>query len=239
MRRLVISAIAVLLVLGACAGSAVRSRSPWRPADAVRAAHRPPVVFVLGDSYTTGIRGLRPEQTYAAEAARRLGWQVILAGRAGTGFVGTGMSGRTFGTLFDEQLAWRPAPDLVLVSGGHNDVWYPPGLVELNARLLLGKMKRRWPRTRVVLMGPLWGGDPKPAALVVRDVLREVAGELAIPFVDPLRGRWITGSVRTRKGNARRYIRADGTHPNVVGNRYIAARLVADLRRLPGVLPGR
>jgi lysophospholipase L1-like esterase len=230
-RRPVLSALAALLVLCACAASTIRL--PLRP---VRAAapdpRRAPVVFALGDSYTMGIRGITPERAYVAEAARTLGWQVILGGHAGTGFVGTGLTGKTFATLFDEQLGWRPAPDLMLVSGGHNDVWYPPGLVEQNALALLGEIKRRWPRTHLVLMGPLWGGDPGPTALTVRDVLQDAARRLHIPFIDPLRQRWITGKIHTRTGNARRYIRSDGTHPNPAGNRYLAQRLVADLRGL-------
>ncbi|MEU5876636.1 SGNH/GDSL hydrolase family protein [Spirillospora sp. NPDC047279] len=229
MRRVVSTAVVTVLVLGAGAASAVRApalRDPVRDT-----GHRPPVVFVLGDSYTVGTRGVRPEQTYAAETARRLGWQPILAGHAGTGFVNTGMTGRGFGGLFEEQLGWRPAPDLMVIAGGHNDVWYPPGLVERNARRLLAKIRKRWPRTRVVLVGPLWGGDPWPAALVVRDVLNEAADEQRVPFIDPLRERWITGSVRTRTGNAPHYILPDGTHPTVTGSRYIATRLVAELKR--------
>lgn len=233
MRRPVLSVLAALLVLCACVASTVRLSPPLDRAEQPGSdPRRPPVVFALGDSYTMGIRGITPERAYAAEAARTLGWQVVLAGHAGTGFVGTGLTGKTFGTLFDEQLGWRPTPDMVLVSGGHNDVWYPPGLVEQRAVALLGEIRRRWPHAHVVLMGPLWGGDPGPTALTVRNVLRDAANRLRIPFIDPLGQRWITGKIHSRVGNARRFIRSDGTHPNPAGNRYLAERLVNDLRGL-------
>ncbi|MFI6514737.1 SGNH/GDSL hydrolase family protein [Spirillospora sp. NPDC050679] len=228
MPRPLSAVLAAALVLCACVAS-----DPVRRAIGTAEAageRRAPVVLVLGDSYTTGIRGITPERAYAAQTARALGWQVVIAGHAGTGFAGTGGTGKTFATLYEEQLAWRPAPDMVLVSGGHNDVWYPPGLVQQNARTLLAKMRKRWPGTQLALVGPMWGGDPGPTALTVRDVLREAAAGLRVPFIDPLAERWITGNVRRRAGNAPRYIRSDGTHPNEAGNRYIAERLVADLR---------
>ncbi|WP_051713112.1 SGNH/GDSL hydrolase family protein [Spirillospora albida] len=230
--RLAVSGLAVLLTVGFCVGSAAPYRTGGRGTALAEPVHRAPVVFFLGDSYTMGIRGITPERAYAAEAARTLGWQIVLAGHAGTGFVGTGLTRRNFGMLFDEQLAWRPTPDMVVFSGGHNDVWYAPRLAGRNARTLLTRAHQRWPKAQLLLIGPMWGGDPGPKSLRVRDELRIVAAELGIPFIDPLAERWITGNVRKRTGNAVRYIRRDGTHPNPAGNRYIADRLVADLRDL-------
>jgi lysophospholipase L1-like esterase len=66
----------------------------------------------------------------------------------------------------------------------------------------------------------------------VADALRGVAEEDHIPFVDPLRERWITGNRRKGTGNAPRYILPDATHPTPEGAHYIAGLLVADLRRL-------
>ena len=238
MPRLVWAAVAAVLVLSACVAAArlggpdtTGRNGPTRGA-APAAERRAPVVFVLGDSYTVGIRGLKPEQAYAAETARILGWQVVVAGLARTGFAGTGGTGETFGSLFEAQLAWRPTPDMVVLSGGHNDVRQPPARVAQKARQLIDAVRARWPRTQVVLMGPLWGGDPGPRALKVRDVLREVASTQGVPFIDPLAGRWITGNVRKGTGNAKRLIRSDGTHPNPAGNLHIARRLAADLRAM-------
>ncbi|GAA2426501.1 hypothetical protein GCM10010191_43790 [Actinomadura vinacea] len=237
MPRLVWAAMAAVLVLCACVAAAARlggsqSAPPSRGAAQDAPQRRAPVVFVLGDSYTVGIRGLKPERAYAAETARILGWQVVVAGLARTGFAGTGGTGETFSSLFTDQLAWRPTPDMVVISGGHNDVRMPPGVVAEKARRLLDTVRERWPRTQLLLMGPLWGGDPAPKALAVRDVLRGVAAARGVPFVDPLAGKWITGKVRKRNGNADRFIRSDGTHPNPDGNVYIAQRLAADLRKM-------
>ncbi|SEG85904.1 Lysophospholipase L1 [Thermomonospora echinospora] len=229
MPRLVWCAFAALLLLCSCTSS--QASEPRRTARPKTEPARPhvPVVFMLGDSYTAGITSVPPEQTYAGETARRLGWQVVIAGYAGTGFVSRGRIGKDFAALYEAQLAWRPAPDMVVVSGGHNDVYYPYR-VGPAANRLLTTIKSRWPKTHVVLVGPLWGGDPPPQALRVRDTLRGTAATLQVPFIDPLAERWITGNIHRRTGNARRFILRDGTHPTAAGNRHIAERLVAGLR---------
>lgn len=241
MLRLVSYACAAMLALSACAASASQSPdAPRRPASTAdpQASADPsssataPVVVFLGDSYTAGITGTPPEETYAAVTARRLDWQVIITGYRGTGFVAQGRVGKTFAMLDREEVAWRPAPDMMIVAGGHNDWLQNPREVAAAARALLSGIKHRWPATTLVLTGPMWGGDPRVKALHVRDALKGVADELGIPFIDPLQERWITGDVRRRTGTARRYIRPDGVHPNEAGNQYFADRLVADLRGL-------
>src|SRR4051794_21896713 len=113
-RRVVCSAVAVaaLLASAGCGGAATRRARADSKHDVSRLS-RPPVVMFLGDSYTTGRLGQIPELTYAADTARTLGWQVIIGGYRGTGFVAEGSVHKTFLDLFNEQLAWRPAPDLV------------------------------------------------------------------------------------------------------------------------------
>ncbi len=220
----------MVLVCGCSSVPATGAAARPTQAEPVRPA-RPhvPVVFVLGDSYTAGIRAVPAERTYAAETARRLGWQIVIGGYAGTGFVNDGRIGRNFAELYTAQLAWRPAPDMVVVSGGHND-HRAPELVAPAADRLLRDIRARWPRAHLVLMGPLWGGDPTESARRVRDSLRRVAAALGVPFVDPL--TWITGNVRAGTGNAVTYVLDDGVHLTPAGNRYVADRLVGELRAL-------
>ncbi|HEX6468408.1 MAG TPA: SGNH/GDSL hydrolase family protein [Streptosporangiaceae bacterium] len=233
-RRLVGAA----LVLGACACASGCGGTPHGsavlPAPAATATPvRPPVVMFLGDSYTTGGTQTPPERSYAADTARDLGWQVIIGGLGGTGFVAPGATHEPFIVLFERQLAWRPAPDMVIVSGGHNDRRYAPAKVAAAAESLLARIRQLWPDARLLLVGPMWGsGAPDPAVLEIRDALAVVARTLEIPFVDPLGERWITGDRANHYGNAGRYILRDGVHPTLVGHRYIAGRLVGALHRL-------
>ncbi|MFD0682899.1 SGNH/GDSL hydrolase family protein [Actinomadura fibrosa] len=240
---LCLSLAAVLAATGCTdlGGSVHRSAAADGPAGRPAGTARPaPVVMFLGDSYTVGERGALPETTYAPATARLLGWQVVVGGRAGTGFVNGGAGREPYLKLFESQLGWRPAPDLLIVSGGHND-WRVPGPeVAAAAHTLLERVRQRWPGTGIVLMGPLWGsGTPPQRALAVRDALGALAKQLGIPFVDPIGEQWITGNRLTGQGNAPVYIRKDGTHPNQAGHRYLATRLADDIRRLGLARPTR
>jgi lysophospholipase L1-like esterase len=224
------AALLALLGITGC-GAPARSAAPPAPsAHATPAAVRAPVVMFLGDSYTAGGTEETRLLTYATDTAKLLGWQVIIGGRGGTGFVTPGRVREPFQVLYERQLAWRPAPDMVIVSGGHNDHRQNPARVGRAARTLLTDMRDRWPGTHLVLMGPMWGtGNPIPNVLRIRDALGTVAHELGVPFIDPLREQWITGDERYGTGNAAAYILRDRTHPTLDGHHYIAGRLVADL----------
>lgn len=234
MRRRVVcnvAAVAALLASAGCGGATTRKAHADSSPTGIRPS-RPPVVMFLGDSYTTGHLGQLPEVTYAADTARALSWQVIIGGYRGTGFVAKGHVHKDFLDLFNEQLAWRPAPDLVIVSGGHNDRSHPPEEVAERATELLTTVRNTWSGARLLLVGPMWGGDPTRAVEHIRDALSGVAGQQRVPFIDPLREHWITGDRAKGTGNAPTYILHDGIHPTTAGAHYIAGRLVADLRAL-------
>ncbi|MBG0827594.1 SGNH/GDSL hydrolase family protein [Planomonospora sp. ID67723] len=176
-------------------------------------------VMIIGDSFTVGSGPVARWESYAALAARELDWQLITAGAAGTGFVNPGRVGRTFQDSFDRELAWRPAPDLLIVSGGHNDRNTPPSQVYGAAARLLDSIHERWPGTRVVVVGPLWMGTAPGWAFQVRDAVALAAAEAGAPFLDPLGQHW-SGAM----------VLADGVHPTLEGHVGIARWLVIALR---------
>ncbi|GAA4130276.1 SGNH/GDSL hydrolase family protein [Actinomadura keratinilytica] len=239
MSRRVRSALVVLLALGLAGAAAVYLRSDSTSARNTAPRPRPPVVYVLGDSFTTGIRGLTKEQAYAGQAARMLGWQAVIGGRVGSGFAEPGPAKQRFDTLFTRQFAWRPAPDMMLVSGGHNDVLTPMGQVRRRTVALIRRIRAHWPGTHLVIMGPTWGRDVGAKAIRVRNTIRAAAVSERVPFIDPIGQRWFTGNRRKGTGNAVHYIRADNIHPNPAGNRHMAACLVANLRTLGLARPVR
>ncbi|MEU6036275.1 SGNH/GDSL hydrolase family protein [Actinomadura sp. NPDC047616] len=239
MSRRVLSALVVLLALGLAGTAATYLRSGSTSARKTAPPPRPPVVYVLGDSFTTGIRGLTSQQAYAGQAARLLGWQVVIGGRVGSGFAEPGPAKQRYDALFTRQFAWRPAPDMMLVSGGHNDVLTPARHVRRRTVQLIRRIRAQWPGTHLVIMGPTWGRDVGAKAVRVRDTIRAAAVSERVPFIDPIGQRWFTGNRKKGTGNAVHYIRADNIHPNLAGNRHMAARLVTNLRALGLARPVR
>ncbi|WP_379569336.1 SGNH/GDSL hydrolase family protein [Nonomuraea mangrovi] len=185
-----------------------------------------PVIMFVGDSFTVGSGPVRTWETYATETARRLGWQPVVAGAGGTGFVNQGRVGRTFEQSYVAELAWRPAPDLLVISGGHNDRrWTGPTVRQAAARLVWS-VKAHWPDTRIVMIGPIWMDGAPRQAYVVRDALAEVAGRERVTFLDPLKQRWTSG------GRAA-VLLPDGVHPTAAGHVRLAQWLVSALRATP------
>ncbi|WP_235030713.1 SGNH/GDSL hydrolase family protein [Nonomuraea solani] len=177
-----------------------------------------PVMMFVGDSFTVGSGPVPSWQTYASETARLLGWQPVIAGAGGTGFLSKGRVGRTFQRSFEVELAWRPAPDLLVISGGHNDRRWSTTRVRQAAERLLTEVRAHWPGTRVVMVGPIWLGGAPPKAYEVRDALAKAAGGEGVPFYDPMRQRWPAEAILP-----------DGVHPTQAGHERIATWLAAEL----------
>ncbi|GII02963.1 SGNH/GDSL hydrolase family protein [Planobispora takensis] len=174
--------------------------------------------MIIGDSFTVGSGPVARWQSYAAQTARALDWQLITAGAAGTGFATPGRAGRTFEDSFRHELAWRPAPDLLIVSGGHNDRRPPAGQVHRAAVRLLDLVRRRWPDTTIVVIGPLWMGAVPRWAYQVRDSVALAAEQEGAAFLDPLGRHW-----------SRTMILPDGVHPTLEGHARISRWLVTAL----------
>jgi len=227
---LVVVPLAAALALTGCAAGTSTARS--RPT----APPPRPSVYFLGDSYTVGVNGTPASRTYASVLARWQGWRTAIAGYPFAGFVHRDKHGRDYAGLFRRELAHRPSPRMLVIAGAHNDRREPAKRIVRKASALLTGVHRYWPRTRLVVVGPMWGGDPTPGGLRVRTAVRAAAHARHVPFVDPLGERWITGDRRAGTGNAPTYVLPDQTHPTVAGHRYIAGRLRADLSRR-GLLP--
>lgn len=174
--------------------------------------------MIVGDSFTVGSGPVRRWASYPAQVAREMGWQLVTAGAAGTGFVNPGRVRRTFQMSFSEELSWRPAPDLLIVSGGHNDRT-SPGRVYQATRRLLDLVRTHWPQTRVVVVGPIWMGRAPLWSYGVRDAIAVAASEEGVPFLDPLGQAWGRGTILP-----------DGVHPTLRGHLRLARWMTGALR---------
>jgi acyl-CoA thioesterase I len=179
-----------------------------------------PMVMIIGDSFTVGSGPVQGWDSYAAQTARTLGWQLVTAGASGTGFVNPGPVGRTFEMSFDKELSWRPPPGLLIISGGHNDRQVSPGTVHQAVERLLELARRRWPETKIVVIGPIWMAKAPDWSYQVRDAIAVAAEEAKTPFLDPLGRSWGSGTILP-----------DGVHPTYAGHTKIAHWLVDALHK--------
>ncbi|MEV4474623.1 SGNH/GDSL hydrolase family protein [Nonomuraea salmonea] len=204
------AAVLVLLALPACGDVADPPLGARLPA---------PVLMFVGDSFAVGSGPVPRWESYASQTARLMGWQPIIAGASGTGFCNAGRAGRTFRRSYELELAWRPAPDLLVISGGHNDRRWSPDDVRRAATALLAQVRTHWPETRTVMVGPIWLEDPPRRAYGVRDALAQAAAAGKVPFLDPMLRTW-----------PREAVLPDGIHPTRAGHERLAAWLAGELK---------
>lgn len=214
----------------ACAAPAAPTSPPRGPhpgaglkTEPTAARHPRHLAVFLGDSYTSGYRGLgEGTNGWPSRVGSSFGWQVRNLAVPGIGFVNPGWTGQPIRTLVDDAVAARPG--IVLVAGGHNDLKYGVGHVADAADAVLDRLRAALPNALLVVIGPVWHeADVPDAMLALRDHLRTTAGRIGALFIDPIAGGWLTGTNR-------QHIGADGVHPTNAGHRHIASNVLAILR---------
>lgn len=176
---------------------------------------------LFGDSFSAG-RGVMPDTPTALEvAAARLGWQSVTRARAKTGFT----TRPSYAVRLDAEVT--TAPDVLLLQGGASDTGATPAALTRAVRTVLTTLRKRFPSTRLVLIGPFAMEQPVDQSLVrVNRVLRTVAKERGVAYIDPLAQHWITAS------NFEQYLSATGFYPDAEGHAFLGAKLAPRLRAL-------
>lgn len=182
---------------------------------------RPTVVFI-GDSYTVGSGTGLSGSGFPAILGGLRDWEVVNLGIAGTGYA----------TNRDER--WCPTggcldyagvipqavdarPDIVVVSGGRNDLALNTvAEIEPVVAAFYAQLREALPDARIIATSPIWDDPPPPRGLLeLSDIVEREAARISAEFLDlgdPLEGR-------------PELIAADGLHPNEAGLRLIAERI--------------
>lgn len=162
---------------------------------------RPDKVAFLGDSFAAGSVAQSAVLAWPFHAARLLRWgHPWLLGQGGTGYLNPGTSGRTAfaGRVADVANA---APDILVVSGGFNDVpsknaAYTASALQAAASALFAAIATSCPTVKKVYVVGAWQPTGSPAAELTAANNAVKAAALAAPnvtaFIDTT--GWVTGS---------------------------------------------
>lgn len=185
-------------------------------------------VLVFGDSWTYGSAASVPTLGYAYVLAELTGWTTVVDGVRGSGYLKPGIDGPDYGTriaALDADLD----PDLVIVQGSINDRRLPAEGYREAVDAAWDRLRERFPRARVVVLGPAPQVLPvqKATARIDRD-LAKLAARRGWWYLSPVRDGWITAAdyadvIDTGAGN---------NHPSTEGHRYLAERLAAALEAI-------
>lgn len=191
-----------------------------------------PRLLIVGDSYTAGTAAKPATSGWAYLVAKALGWPDRIDGTSGTGFSWGGADNGSGGGDYATRIATRArdrsfVPNVVILQGGQNDWRGTPQQVYDGTRSTIAEAKSAWPGVQVVVIGP---SQPQPGgALLARvaDPISRASNTEGAPFIDPIKLRWFTDQ------NSRQFSGdPNGTHPNTAGHRYLADRVLEQLRAL-------
>ncbi len=167
------------------------------------------VVLAFGDSLTYG-SGARPEQSYPAVLQGLIGRRVVRSGVPGE------VTAQGLRRLPD--VLRREQPALVILCHGGNDMLRRRSKAKAKANLLAMIDAIRKSGAEVLLIGvPQPGPFPSNGA----DLYREIAAELALPYMDETLADIMTSPS----------LKADLVHPNARGYRVLAEAVAEHLRK--------
>lgn len=180
----------------------------------------PKTVAFLGDSYTAG-DGASTGNTWVELLSDANNWQPMNFGRAGTGYLTSLETGGAATCGLDicpnylamADLVIEAQPDVVIVSGGHNDgaVLYPQ--LKFAIAELFAKLRTGLPDAEIIAIAPVWADEPlaEDFSAVTEAV------EAGVTAVD---GSFI--DLGTPLENRPDLIAPDFVHPNDAGHQYLA-----------------
>jgi lysophospholipase L1-like esterase len=185
------------------------------------ATDAPPVVAIVGDSYTAGTQLDSGEQArWPALLAADLGLQVSLFSRNGVGYVTSSESGVNF---VERAASIAGNPDVIIVFGSRNDQ-QGYDAVRAASSEAYSVISQNHPDAAILVVGPPWVNSKPPAWLVqARDATRDAAADTGATYVDPVTEGWF---------NEGGLIGEDGVHPNDAGHARIAERIRPHLQAI-------
>jgi lysophospholipase L1-like esterase len=160
------------------------------PSGSTAPSGSPLITAFVGDDWTSGVGASDPSKRFTTLVSAALNLDEKNFGVAGSGYArpGTSEDGGDYASRVADVVAAHP--DLVVVSGGRNDVTDNVSLLDQRARRLFEQLRRKLPNATVVAIRPMWGDSPPTKALLkVAQVVRLAAKQAGVPYLgvhDPI-----------------------------------------------------
>ena len=208
--------------------SASKSAAPEEPKappkpERPQKPERPLTVAFLGDSYVDGEGAKRPETTrWTTRVSKRFDWKEVNLGLGGTGYTTPGPEENATTYVQRVDAVKEADPDVVVVSGGRNDVLASPERIRAKAVELFKALKQLKGSPEVVVVGPLWDARPPNKRFTALERAVEAAArKVGVKYVgvprQPLVGR-------------PKLMASDRIHPTAAGYAVITRSLATPLK---------
>jgi hypothetical protein len=210
--------------------------APAGPAGAAVAADAPtPLVLpedarvlIFGDSWVYGSAAIVPTLGFAYLLGDAEGWDTVVDGIRGSGYLKPGLDGGAYGERIAE-LDPSLDFDLIIVEGSINDRRLPATGYRDAVTAAWDALAARYPDARIVVLGPAPQVLPvEPATARIDADLRDLAAARGWWYISPIAEDWINASNYAEvidSGSGK-------NHPSTGGHSYLAVRLAEDLAAL-------
>ncbi|WP_255450179.1 SGNH/GDSL hydrolase family protein [Skermania sp. ID1734] len=187
-----------------------------------------PSVLFVGDSFTAGA-GLGTHDGYSYIVCRTIGWNCDVDAQGATGFISDGRAFRTDSNRAIDRLDEDKeifSVDAVIIDAGRNDLGYPADRVLPAIAAYIAKVKSLWPTAKLAAIVPSYlSSIPYFTYPQIRDGYTRLAAAEGVTLIDPVAEGWYRGIDISTLTNE-----ASPIHPSLYGARFIAERIVRDLR---------
>ncbi|MBO1769480.1 SGNH/GDSL hydrolase family protein [Agrococcus sp. TF02-05] len=178
-----------------------------------------PVAVFIGDSYTVGTATSLEGSGFPAILSERRGWQMVNLAIPGTGYSTNQPDGRCPNAGCSSYIGIIPDavahdPDIVVVSGGRNDL--TRAYVDEAVDAFFTELRSQLPDARIIVTSPLWDDSPSPPFIAdLRQTVEEAAAAIGAEHLD-------LGDLFLDRPEL---IASDDLHPNEQGLELIATRI--------------
>lgn len=185
----------------------------------------PPRLAVMGDSYSGGSPGIGGvgDDGWPALVAADLGWELNLEAEGGTGYVSGAERNISFPDRVDALTRFINTP-IIIIEGSRLDTSSPTDEVVRRARETWGSVRRDSPKSKILIIGPIWSDLLLPAGQpeATLGALEKAARQDGLAFINPQERGWFVGP-----GN--RMIGSDKVHPTNKGHKFIARQVMTEI----------
>jgi lysophospholipase L1-like esterase len=225
--RSTFAALLVVLSLAGCsAGSGPSAPAPSAsPARIELPAH--PTAYFFGDSWTQGYSAAAG-RGYVFVASKALGWRAVLGpDGSGTGYTRVNSPGAPTYPQRAAQLPTHVSADVVVLQGSINDELGNLSKLDPAVDRTVALLRQKTGDAPIIMLGPAPASTPVSYELYQIDAqLSADAERLHIPYISPIRGKWIDAK------NVAEVIDAGTGHPGTSGHAYFGSKVAGAIRAL-------
>lgn len=163
--------------------TAVEEEEEAEEEEATQTPVEPPIVAFLGDGYSTGSTLEDESGRWTTLLSSELGWEEENFALDGSGYISAIVQNGNYAGQVESVVAAEP--DLVIISGGRNDLVQSTAAVTEAATSLFQQLREQLPESLIIVVNPWWDSSPQPGEFaILTESISQAASEAGVIYID-------------------------------------------------------